>query len=112
MVSITKNDNQFTINILGFHKFWALLNKIKVNQDQIVNVYQDLDEMKRWKGWRVGTYIPFVITAGTYYSKNKSNFWDVTNNQNTIIIELKNHRFNKLFIDVKNPDEMIALLKP
>lgn len=111
MVKIIKQNNQFIIDIIGFHKILALRNKIVVNQEEILNVYQNPDEVKLFKGWRLGTEIPGIIAAGEFREKGIINFWDMCNKRNTIIVELKNHRFNKLYIEVENPEAMIALLK-
>lgn len=111
MVSITKLNNQVTIKILGFHKFWALNSKITINQNDIIRVYQDRDEMNKNKGWRLGTEIPFVIIAGEFTQNGVKDFWDVCNKNKAIIVELENHTYRKLYLQVENPDEMIALLK-
>lgn len=110
MVSITKIENKFEFNILGLHKIWALENKIIINQNQIINAYQDKKELQKYKGWRLGTHIPYIITAGKFTRKGISNFWDVCKEKNTIIVALKNNKYNKLYIQVENPMEMISLL--
>ncbi|MBC7642356.1 MAG: hypothetical protein H7174_08470 [Flavobacterium sp.] len=111
MVSIIKQNNQFIFNIIGFHKFFALKSKIIVNQEDILNIYQNREEIKLFKGWRLGTEIPGIITAGEFREKGIINFWDMCKKKNTIIVELKNHRYNKLYVEVENPEAMIALLK-
>ncbi len=111
MVSITKIKDTFEFKILGMHKFWALKSKIIINQNQIINVFQDKKELQKYKGWRLGTHIPYIITAGKFTRKGISNFWDVCKEKDTIIVELKNHQYNKLYIQVENPIEMISFLK-
>ena len=110
MVTIELKGSQYIFSIRGFHQFWALKSKINVPKDAIVKAYQDQEELHKYCGFRVGTYIPFIIIAGTYYLKNKTNFWDMTREKNTIIVELKNHHYNKLYIEVKDPEAAIELL--
>ncbi|WP_309640564.1 hypothetical protein [Flavobacterium sp.] len=110
MVTIELKENQYIFNIIGLHQFWALKSKINVPKGDIVKVYQDKNELHKFLGLRVGTYIPFIITAGTYYLRRKTNFWDVSREKNTIIVELQNHRYNKLYIEVKDPEAAITLL--
>ncbi len=110
MVKITKKQNLFTINVLGFHKIWSLKHKLQIQSSDIVLAYQNELELKKFKGIRFGTHIPYLITAGTFYREGKRNFWDVMKNKNTVIVELKNNRYNKLYIEVKNPTETINLL--
>ena len=110
MVTIELKGNQYIFSIRGLHQLWALRDKINVPKENIVKAYQDLDELHKFAGLRVGTHVPFIITAGTYYLKNKTNFWDMSREKNTIIVELQNHRFNKLYVEVKDPEAAIELL--
>ena len=110
MVTISQTDNNFIFTLSGFHKIWALQSSITVPKENVVKAYQDTQELNKWHGFRFGTYIPFVIIAGTYFLKNKQNFWDIVLKKNAIIVELKNHYFNKLYIQVENPSEMLHLL--
>ncbi len=110
MITITSSDDKFIIDIKGFHQILTLKSKIIISKNNIVNVYQSSEEVNKWSGIRIaGTYFPFLIVAGVFYKKGR-NFWDVSNTSNAIIIELKNETFHKLFLEVKNPKEAIALL--
>lgn len=111
MIAIHKTEDQFIFEVQGMHKLWCLKNKIKIPKGNVIKAFQAEQEFPFWKGWRIpGINLPGVLTAGTYYKKGKRNFWDVTNKQKTIVVELKNSRFNKLIIDVENPLEAITLL--
>jgi len=89
-----------------------LKSKINIPKENIIQAYQNEEELNSWSGWRIpGTYIPYLITAGTFYRKGNRNFWDVMNKENTIIVELKDSFYNKLYIEVENPEETINLLK-
>ncbi len=110
MVQITKKQNLTTINILGFHKIWALKHQLRIQANDIVSVYQNESELNEYKGIRFGTHIPYLITAGTFLKKDKCNFWDVIKKKNTVIVELKNNKYNKLYLEVENPIATINLL--
>ncbi|AIN74646.1 hypothetical protein O8E88_002256 [Flavobacterium psychrophilum] len=110
MVKIITTENEFIFEVKGLHKIWSLKSNIKIAKKNIVKVYQNKEELKGFKGIKFGTFIPFLITAGTYYYKGKRNFWDVCNKQNAIIVELKDSSYNKLIIEVKNTIETINLL--
>lgn len=110
MVTITVSNSKFIFKINGWHQIWALENKITIDKENIVNAYQDNDELKKFKGFRLGTHIPFLITAGTFSWKGKRNFWDVMQHKKTIIVVLKNHTYNKLYIEVENPETSLSLL--
>ena len=110
MVTITENEDKFIFKINGLHQIWTLKSKFTIAKENIVNAYQDKNELKDFKGFRIGTHIPFLITAGTFSWKGKRNFWDVMKEENTIIVELINHTYNKLYIEVKDPKTAMRLL--
>jgi hypothetical protein len=58
-----------------------------------------------------GTSIPGVITAGTFYQHGKQVFWDVHNPDNTVMIELKDERYNELVVEVADPSFAVELGK-
>jgi len=112
MVKITKENQKFIFEVLGMHKLWAFKSQLEIPVEDILDAYQNPEELKEWRGWRApGTALPFVITAGTYHLEGKKVFWDVTNKAKTIIIKLKDQDYEKLVIDVENPTEAISLLK-
>lgn len=110
MVTIEQTKDNFIFKLSGFHQIWALKSSISVPKQDIIKAYQDRNELLKFPGLRLGTHIPFLITAGTYFIKGKRNFWDVMVEKNAIIIELQNHIFTKLYIQVKNPEETLQLL--
>lgn len=110
MVQISSDETNFIFEIKGHHKIWALKSKIIVPKKDIVSVIQDKEKIPFWKGIRMpGTEIPWLFAAGTFYD-NGRNFWDVYRKNNTIIVELKDHYYKKLYIEVKNPIESLQLL--
>jgi len=110
MVSVTLKNDKFIFKILGWHQIWSLHSQFAVPVQSVVAVYQDRKELDQFPGWRLGTHIPFLITAGVFSFKGKRNFWDVTRRKNTIIVTLENQVFDKLYIEVANPEETIKLL--
>ena len=111
MVNITKTPQLIIIDLIGLHKIWAFKRQLRIPVNDIVSVYQNESELNQFKGFRFGTHIPFIITAGTYRKfDGTKNFWDVVNKKNTIIVELKNNEYSKMYLEVKNVNETINLL--
>ena len=111
MVDIIKENENFVFELKGMHKLWAFKSSITIPASHIVRVYQDDAKLEGWKGWRFpGTSIPFVITAGTYHTSGETNFWDVTDKKNCIVIDLADEQYDHLIIDVENPEAAIGLL--
>jgi len=110
MVDLVQKDHQFIFEIRGIHKLWALKSKISVSKENIIKAYQNEKEFTFWKGIRApGTEIPWLIVAGTFYKKGR-NFWDVSNKKKAVVVELQDHCFKKLIIEVENPEAVIKIL--
>ena len=111
MIAISKQDDNFVFEVQHFHKLWALKSQLTIPAEHILKVHRDLDSIKGWKGWRLlGTSMPGVLTAGTFLKSGKKIFWDVSNIENCIIIELDHEFYNRLIIEVENPEEAIKTL--
>lgn len=110
MVYVTLKNDKFIFKISRWHQIWSLQSELSFPKSAVVKAYQDAEELKKWAGWRLGTHVPFLITAGVFSSKGKRNFWDVMRRQNTIIVELEGQVFDKLYIEVKNTEQTLTLL--
>lgn len=111
MVKLTPGDSSFHFEIKGLHKLWAFKSELEIPRHHILRAYKDSSKLEGWKGLRfLATSVPFLITAGTYYVGGGKNFWDVVNEDNCIIIDLKDEEYNSLIIEVEDPDEAIRLL--
>ena len=111
MVTITRNNGDFIFTVKGMHKLWAFKNEIVIPCSHIISAYQNVKSLTGWKGWRMpGTFIPSVIIAGTYYKDHEKDFWDATDKNKCIIVELKDERYNKLVIEVEDVAASLELL--
>ena len=59
----------------------------------------------------LGTNVPGVIVAGTFYQDGKRVFWDVHRPEKTIVIDLHDERFNELVVEVDDPDAAVKLIQ-
>ena len=110
MVTISKQSENFIFSVQGLHKLWALKSELVIPAIDIVRVHRDVESVSGWKGFRFGTHIPFVLTAGTFYKSGEKNFWDVADINNCIVIELKDESYTHIIIEVENPEAAIKLL--
>jgi hypothetical protein len=58
-----------------------------------------------------GTYVPGVITAGTFYQEGERVFWDVYDPDSTVVIQLKDERYVRLVIEVDDPSATAAAIR-
>lgn len=111
MITINRQDDKFIFEVNGMHKLWALKSQLTIPAAHILNAHQDLESIKGWKGWKLPrTFIPSIITAGTFYKDGNKIFWDASHIEKCIIVDLKDEDYNQLIIEVENPASAIALL--
>ena len=48
---------------------------------------------------------------GTFYQDGKRGFWDVHDPEKTMVIDLRDERFNQLVVEVADPDAAIKLIQ-
>ena len=112
MVSITKQKDHFVFEVKGMHKLWAFKSELVIPVDHVLNAIIFSDHETGRRGWRApGTYVPYMITAGTFHLDGTKIFWDVVNEDKSIVVVLKDEEFKELIIEVEDPVEAINLLK-
>jgi hypothetical protein len=111
MVELSREGRNIRFEVLGLHKIWAFKSTLLIPREHIVNVYQDEHEITNLSGIRaLGTSIPFLFLAGTIFTNDGVVFCDVFDRKNAIIIALKHEYYNKLIIEVSDPQESIYFL--
>jgi hypothetical protein len=103
-----KASNLF-IAIKGIDVFLTCKSKMNIPLKNIVSVAPYKGEYNTcFKGIRApGINFPGCITAGTFYQKGQKIFWDVKDSNKSIMIELKDNSFNRIIVEVDDPDQSI-----
>ena len=113
MVDLSIAEGKLTLHVRGADKLWAFKSSLEIPLVHIAGVRADPKAARGWyHGIRMpGTNVPGVITAGTFYQDGKRVFWDVHNPDNTVVIELKDERYNELIVEVADPKAAGELVK-
>ena len=112
MVEIQIINGEIQLEVLGIHKIWALKSRLNFPISSIRNVAVDPQLAAKPRGFRApGTYIPRLLTAGTFYADKKRWFWDVTNPDNALAIELEGEKYQMLIVEVEKPNAIMAQIK-
>ncbi len=113
MVDLTISEGKLVIHVQGTDKLWAFKSSLEIQLVHIAEIRADPAIAHGWwHGLRMpGTNIPGVLTAGTFYQDGKRVFWDVHNPDNTVVIELKDERYNQLIVEVADPRAAVELVK-
>ena len=112
MVRIQIADGVLTIEVQGLHQVWALKSRLQFPLSSVGDVRLNPQLAGRPRGLRApGTYIPRLITAGTFYADKKRWFWDVSDPNNALVIELENQKYQVLVVEVANPGQVAAQIE-
>jgi len=113
MVELSITGGNLVLHVKGADKLWAFKSSLEISLAHVVAIRADPAIARGWwHGLRMpGTSVPGVITAGTFYQDGKRVFWDVHNPENTVVIELKDERYNQLIVEVAEPAAAVALVK-
>jgi hypothetical protein len=113
MVDLSISGGNLVLHVRGADQLWALKSSLEIPLQHIAGVRADPAIAHGWwHGLRMpGTNIPGVLTAGTFYQDGKRVFWDVHNPENTVVIELRDERYNELIVEVADPNAAVKLVK-
>lgn len=110
MAQIEYTGTSLVIHVVGLDKLWALKSHLEIPIEHVIGAERATEEAEAWwNGWRIpGTHVPGVITAGTFYKDGKKVFWDVHHPAQAIAILLRDEEYNRLIVEVDDPDVSIA----
>jgi hypothetical protein len=113
MVDLAVGEGKLTLRVHGADKLWAFKSTLEIPLVHIAGVRAD-PEIARgwWHGVRMpGTNIPGVITAGTFYQDGRRIFWDVHNPANTVVVTLRDERYDELVVEVSDPPAALKMIQ-
>jgi hypothetical protein len=113
MVDLSISDGNLVLHVRGADQLWAFKSSLEIPLVHIAEVRADPAIAHGWwHGLRMpGTNIPGVLTAGTFYHDGKRVFWDVHNPENTVVIGLRDERYNELIVEVADPKAAVELVQ-
>ncbi len=112
MARVTIDGENLLIEIEGADKLWALKSRLSVPLGNVRGVSADPGGTEGPTGLRApGTYVPGVITAGTFHVDGERVFWDVHDPTKAVVVELSDQRYSRLIIEVDDPRATLALIE-
>lgn len=112
MVEIRIEDENLIVDVLGAHQFFAFKGKLTVPLAHVQSARHDPEHADRfWHGIKIiGSDLPGVFAAGTFWSTDGWRFWDVLHPEQSIVIELRDERLAEVIVDVEDPDAAVAMI--
>ena len=112
MVEIEIVADKAVFEVQGWDKLWSLRSRLEMPLAHIKGAHADPQPAMGWfQGLKLaGTDVPNLFRAGTFYQQGGLVFWDVHHPEKTIVVELEHERYERLIIEVANPDAAIKLI--
>ena len=113
MVDLSIASGNLELHVRGADQLWALKSSLEIPLRHVAGIRADPSVARGWwHGIRLpGTNIPGVLTAGTFYQHGKRVFWDVHNPENTVVIELRDERYDELIVEVADPQLIVEQVR-
>ena len=113
MVRVSIEGDRIYFDVEGLDKFWAFKSRLEFPLAHIRAVQIDPEAARGWwHGLRiVGSNIPGVLTAGTFYQKGGIVFYDVHDPERTIVLELEHETYKRLIVEVEDPRQTRTLIE-
>ena len=112
MVEVSIVGDRLRLDVEGLDKLWSFRSHIELPLDHVVTARIDPEAARGWwHGIRLlGTFVPGVLSAGTFY-KDGMVFFDVHDPDQTIVIELTHEHYRRLIVEVADPNAAVATIR-
>lgn len=113
MVNVTLLDDRAVFDVEGSDQLWSLRSRVEIPLTHITGAEFDPTQVgKWWHGWKlIGTDVPGLFAAGTFYYHGELVFWDVRDPQKAVIISLNHERYKKLIVEVEQPVDVVRRIR-
>ncbi|HZU76537.1 MAG TPA: hypothetical protein VFA70_07215 [Dehalococcoidia bacterium] len=118
MARVEVAGDRLIVHIEGLDKVLALKSRLEVPLEHVLSADADPDLARRIPRWLrlPGTYIPGLITAGSYYTPGDTeldgwSFWDVHDLATALVLHLAHEHYRWLVVGVADPDATVAQIR-
>jgi hypothetical protein len=113
MVEISIVGDRVRFEVQGVDKLWAIRSHLEIPLGHVQRARIDPEPARGWwHGIRLlGTQMPGLLTAGSFYQHGGLVFYDVHDPERTIVLDLDHEHYKQLVIEVADPAAAIATLK-
>ncbi len=106
-MNLSITGNQVCIELEWYEQLWAFTidKTLTIPLANIEAVTTD-EPLSNWAEIRApGTFLPGVIKAGTYYTRQGKEFWYVTRDKDYLTLNLKDESYKRIIITIDHNQE-------
>ena len=107
-LSVTESD--LRVELTPFEEVLGLQRSFTVPRGHVVAARAvSTSEAKSGRGLRApGTYVPGRIALGTWRFRRGTQFWAVRRAEQVLVVDLRDERYDRLVLEVPDPDRVVA----
>jgi hypothetical protein len=113
MAQLTIDDTHVILRMTGLDRILALKGELSIPLTHISSVIPRPTEAHNWfHGLRIGTNVPGIVTAGTFFTGDGLVFYDMHDPDKTIQIDLLHETYRRVIVQVEeSPEEAVAKIE-
>ncbi len=101
-MQLNLDNGQLNIKLSILEKILSVRGSLKIPLDRIDRATTEAPKTT-WREIRApGTFMPWVIKAGTYFTNRGKEFWYVTRLRNHLTMELKKGFYNRIVLSLRD----------
>jgi hypothetical protein len=106
MTAVSVADDHLIIDLQGIDRFWALRRRISAPLTHVRSIERTAHRTWRPAGFRLlGAELPGFLRVGRFSYRGERVFWDVHHPERSVEIELLSEPFDRLIVEVEDPEE-------
>lgn len=107
-VTVDRLRGMLVVEPRGLNKLWGLVRRIEVPVSQVRGATHDPGVAEEYKGVRApGLGVPGHKWVGTWRKDGERHYWNVRGGSNVVVIELSTPRFDRLYLSVDEPRNVV-----
>lgn len=107
MNTITLSETTLTIEPQGLNKMWSFTKRLEIPLTHVRGATWDPGANHENKGLRGPGLGLRGKWSGTFSQNGDKHFWNVSNPTDTVVIELADEHFTRLFLTAANPRQLV-----
>ena len=105
MVKVTIGKEYVAFELEGAQKFLALKRLVRIPVKNIDSISTETVK-PLWLAGRLGTHVPPIFWAGTFWTREGKTFYYVRDRSSCITLKLRDHEYSKVVMEVDDKENL------
>lgn len=110
MIKVELGKEYVAFKLEGAQKFLALKSLVRIPLENI-DIISTETVKPLWLAGRLGTHMPPIFWAGTFWTREGKTFYYVRNRSKCITLKLRDHEYSKVVMEVDDKENVADNLR-